>query len=175
MTLMPSRESRSSVLLCKIRRRTVDGPLFRCVYITLFVDRLTEHVEHASKGRFTDRRLNGVAGGQHLVAAADALTRGEHDAAHGVAADVLCDLHHARLSVRCNGECFIYLRQAAAVKSNVHNRTCYLYHGTFGFIVISSLSMRVCRLRESGRSASESDGGAAVFPRRCPVCRRRSR
>ena len=32
-----------------------------------------------------------------------------------------------------NGECFIYLRQAAAVKSNVHNRTCYLYHGTFAF------------------------------------------
>ena len=121
------------VLLCKIRRRTVDGPLFRCVYIALFVDRLTEHVEHASKGRFTDRRLNRVTGGQHLVAAADALTRGEHDAAHGVAADVLCDLHHARLSVRCNGECFIYLRQAAAVKSNVHNRTCYLYHGTFAF------------------------------------------
>ena len=43
------------------------------------------------------------------------------------------------------------------------------------FIVISSLSMRVCRLRESGRSASESGGEAAVFPRRCPVRRRRSR
>ena len=121
------------VLLGKRRRSTVNGPLFRCVYITLFVDRLTEHVEHASKGRFTDRRFDRAAGGQHLIAAADALARGEHDAAHGVAADVLCDLHHARLSVRCNGKRFIYLRQAAAVKSNVHNRTCYLYHGTFAF------------------------------------------
>ena len=96
--------------MCIRDRRTVDGPLFRCVYIALFVDRLTEHVEHASKGRFTDRCFNRVTVGQHLVAAADALTWGEYDAAHGVAADVLCDLHHARLSVRCNGKRFIYLK-----------------------------------------------------------------
>ena len=57
--------------------RDRDRPLFRCVYIALFVDRLTEHVEHASKGRFTDRCFNRVTVGQHLVAAADALTWGE--------------------------------------------------------------------------------------------------
>ena len=64
-----------------------------------------EHVEHASQRRFADRHVESCARcDSNLVAAAQALARGEHDAAHGVAADVLRDLHRARLSVSaCNG------------------------------------------------------------------------
>ena len=121
------------VLLGKYRRSAVDRPLFLRFDRSLFVDGLTQHIEHSSQRRFTDRRFDGAAGGQHLVAAADSFTRGEHNAAHRVTADMLCDLHHAHLPVRCSRQSLVDLRQTAALKGNIYDRAGHLHYGTFAF------------------------------------------
>ena len=111
----------------------MDRPGFLGIYISFFINGLAQYVEHTAQRRFSDRRFDGVSGGKHFIAAPDSFTRGEHNTAHGVTADMLCNLHHARLSVRCNGQGFVDLRQTAALKSDIYDRAGHLHYGTFAF------------------------------------------
>ena len=72
-----------------------------------------------------------MTGGQHLVAAADALTRGEHDAAHGVAADMLCDLHDLTATVQRHGQRFIDFRELAVIEHDVNDWAKHLDDDAF--------------------------------------------
>src|SRR5699024_10602233 len=58
---------RGRALFVKSRRVPVNGPFFRRVHRTFFVDGLAQDVEHTAQGGFAYRRFNGVAGGNDLV------------------------------------------------------------------------------------------------------------
>ena len=135
-------------LLLKGGRLAVDAALGGIGrHVVAAVDRLAEDVEHAPERRLADGHLNRAPRGAHSHAAGETVAPGEHDAAHGVLADMLGDLHHALDAITLDGERLFHLRQMPGLELDVHNGAGDLHDGScFQFAHASFLCLRRCAL-----------------------------
>ena len=91
------------------------------------VDGLAQHVEHASQSGGADGDGDGAARRGDGHAAAQPLASGHEDAAHGVSADVLADLHDALLPLVPGQQDLADAGQLACLETDVHHGPGYLY------------------------------------------------
>ena len=111
------------LLLGERRRLAVDLPALGVVrHGRASVDRRAEGVEHPPERPLADRHADAAAGGDRLHAAGEVFALREHDAAHGVSADLLRDFHHDAAAVDVDRQRLADARQRARLKLDVDDR-----------------------------------------------------
>ena len=90
------------------------------------VDRIAEDVEQPPERALAHGHAQSAALARNDHAARKTLALGKHDAAHGLRAQVLRDLHHALLAVKVDSQRLADARQAAAGKAHVYHAAGYL-------------------------------------------------
>ena len=115
----------------KDRRLAVDGQALLRLHGALAVDGLAHHVEHAAEGRLTHRHGDGTAGVVGLAAAGDAVGRGQGDAAHVAAADLLYDLKHDLAVLQRNLHRVVDLRQRARREMHIDHGADDSFYDSF--------------------------------------------
>ena len=118
-------------LLGKRRRIAMNRPGFRALDRFSVVNRVTQHVEHTAEHFLADRNFDRLAGRDDFHTATQTLTGREHDAAHGVAADMLCDLHDLTAAVQRHGQRFIDFRELAVIEHDVNDWAKHLDDDAF--------------------------------------------
>ena len=106
----------------------MDGPLLLAVHLPLFINGISQHVEHPAQGPLPYGHRDRAASGSDLHAPGQALAGGQSDAAHRPISQVLKHLQHLRLPAVLHGERVADLGQAAVFKLNVHHRPQDLQH-----------------------------------------------
>ena len=89
-------------LLLKMRRLPVDDPVRFLVKRLTAVNRLTQHIKQPSQCLFSYWNLYSLACSCYFHVPAKSLACRQHDAAHGIVANMLCYLHHKAFSLAGN-------------------------------------------------------------------------
>ena len=128
----------------------MDGPLGRAIRGRKAVDGVAQQVEHAAQALLAHRHRDRRAGVHGLQAAAQAVGGVHGDAAHHIVAHVLRDLGGDHPALVFDFNRIEQVRQVAAVKADVQNRTDDLRHSACILVChVKSPRFRSPRLRRS--------------------------
>ena len=118
-------------LICKSGWIAVNTPLFSLRQRVAAINNITRYIKEPTQSTVAHRHLYSAAFGSHFHVPAQSLTGGKHNAAYGVAAHMLGNLHHAFLFAVLYCQRIFDEGQVTFREQNVHYRALHLCNNTF--------------------------------------------
>ena len=124
--------------ICEAGGVLVYGPVFLCLYLALAVYGLAHHIEHAPQSLLPHGHLNGHPGRSDLAASGEAVGRGQSDAPHGAAAQLLHHFRSHRALAVLQQHSVVYGRQLSLGKAHIHHRAHNFANSSFFHFILHS-------------------------------------